>query len=110
MQFSPEMLESRLSELIEGSEALKTISKEEKDERIALMMSASPEDMAKYIGVFENELKTLGRIEEESVERLEGAERLKEKETRDKLAAMEKKSKIEDDKRAKMLLQQLDRI
>ncbi len=110
MQLSPEMLESRLSELIEGSEALKTISKEEKDERIGLMMSASPEDMAKYIGVFEDEIKTLDRIEKKSVERLEGAERLKEKETRDQLVAMEKKSKIEDDKRAKMLLQQLDRI
>lgn len=110
MQLSPEMLEPRLSELIKGSEALKTVSKEEKDERIALMMSASPEDMVKYIGVFEDELKTLDRIEKKSVERLEGAERLKDKETRDKLAAMEKKSKIEDDKRAKMLFQRLDRI
>ncbi len=109
-QLSPEALKARLMELINGSEALKTISQEERDERAALMMSASPEDMAKYIKVFEEEIKTLVQIDEDSAERLDGAKRLKEKETRDKLIEIEKKSKLEDDERAKMLLKQLDQI
>lgn len=108
MRLSPEVLKPRLSELVSGSEALKTISREERNERIALMMSASPEDMVRYIGVFEEELETLRRINEEAVERAEEAKRLKRKETRAELIEMEKKSRKVDDERAEMLLKQLE--
>ncbi len=108
MRLSPEVLKPRLSELVSGSEALRTISSEERNERIALMMSASSEDMIKYIGVFEEELVTLRRIEGEAIERAEEEKRLKREETRAELIEMEKKSRKKDNERAEKLLKQLE--
>ncbi len=109
MRLSSEVLKPRLSELVNGSEALKTISIGERNERIALMMSASPRDMIRYIGVFEEELKSLRRIEAEAIERVREAERLKRKKARAKLVEMEKKSRKKDSERAEMLLKQLEK-
>jgi len=110
MRLSPEVLKPRLSELVSGSEALKTISIEERNKRIALMMSAPPEDMLKYIGVFEEELEALRQIEGEAVERAEEEKRLKFKEARARLEKMEKISRKEDNERAEKLLEQLGGI
>ena len=110
MRLSSEVLKPKLSELANSSEALKTISREERNKRIALMMSAPPEDMLRYIGVFEEELKALRQIEAEAVERAEEVKRLKLKETRARLEEMEKISRKEDNERAEKLLEQLGGI
>ena len=62
---SIEELKIRLQELIDGSEALKMVSKEEREEKEALMMDGTAEEIAGYIKVFEDEKKNLEEIDTE---------------------------------------------
>ncbi|MFC1810270.1 hypothetical protein ACFLZH_02115 [Patescibacteria group bacterium] len=107
---SPDELKLKLEQLIESSEALKTISEEERNERIELMMAASPEDMAEYITVFEEEFESIKEIEEDQEKREDEAIETKIKEERSKRLEAEKKTKAGDIKAIDNLLQELDKV
>jgi len=110
-----DQLKARLKELIEASEALNSLSEEEKNERVELMMNASAEDIASYIKVFEEEqaeMEVIHKDLESHADEVEAfmmeEEELKHKEERKQLEQQESKDQAYASKEAANLMQQLE--
>lgn len=112
-----DQLKQKLLELINSSEALKTISDEEKSERIELMMKGSKEDIQGYIQVFEDELKEINEIDTELQSHADEIQEAIDTEKYDKIKtdrqeelAKETALKESDDKAAEKLLNELEKV
>lgn len=109
-----DQLKLKLLELINSSEALKTISDEERSKRIDLMMEGSKEDILGYIQVFEEEKLNIQHINKELSEHSGEIQEAVVKEKYDKIQierqkelAKENQTKINDDKKAENLINEL---
>lgn len=116
-ELSLEELKDRLLELIEGSEALKTIPEEEKNERTALMMAGNAEEIAGYIQVFEEETQNIDEINEELNEHAEEIQEAVITEKYDDIKLQrklelekEKKLRISEEKKADSLISALENV
>ena len=116
-KLSLEELKNRLLELIEDSEALKTIPEQEKKDRTALMMAGSAEEIAGYIQVFEAEEKTINNINEELNEHAEEIQEAVVTQKYDKIKLQrqeevqkEEKLRVDDEKEAENLIKKLEEV
>jgi len=109
--------QQRLQELIDASEALKTLPEEEKNEKIKTMMASTPEQILQLISVFEEEQARLTKIDEEFlthegevIEFADKANAEKRNKDREERAVKETAIKQNDEKYAEDLLKKLDQI
>ena len=109
--------QQRLQELIDASEALKTIPEAERTERINTMMSATPEQMQQLIKIFEDEQTRLTQIDDEFLkhegevkEYIENEKTEKRNKDREERTVKETAIKQTDEKYAEDLLKKLDEI
>ena len=110
-------IKDRLQQLIDESPALKTLSEEERAERIDAMMGANEEQMKQLIKIFEDEKKLMQDIDEDFEAHEQEineflTESKKEKKAFDKKERInkEKTERTDELKLAENLLKKLDEI
>jgi len=110
-------IKSRLKQLIDSSEALKTLSDTERNRRIDAMMAATEAQMLELIKIFEEEKLRLKQIDEDFLGHeaeinafIAEAKIIEKQENKKEMAAKENSTKANDDKYAEDLLKKLDEI
>ena len=110
-------IKEKLYALAEASSALKTLSEEERTERMDAMMGATTEQMLKLIKIFEDENLRIKNIDvdfEGSVQQINQfiAETKIEKKNSERKERIEKENilKADDDKYAEDIIKKLDEI
>ena len=110
-------VKAHLKELIDSSEALKTLTDAERQRRINAMMTATEEQMTELIKIFEEEKLRLKQIDEDYYGHeaeinafISEAKLIEKQENRKEMLIKEKTTKANDDKYAEDLLKKLDEI
>lgn len=110
-------IKEKLQSLIDESPALKTVTEEERGERIDAMMGATPEQMLQLIKIFEDEKFRMNQVDED----FEGheqeinkfiADSKNEKKNFERKERIEKENsdRVNDDQYTEGLLKKLDEI
>lgn len=110
-------LKNYLEELINSSPALQSLTPDERRLRTTIMLSADEEAMGKFIDILEDEQEEADKIEEnfqKQADSLRGlmdeVEGLEKTVKREIVKEKEKVSKKESDKKAKELLEKLNKV